>query len=368
MPFDQGNITFRVCRLPEHVPQDLPARLAVAAARPLEEVVDEPQWGWVTARHLLDINITEESIRFGGYYHFCLRQAERRIPASLLNATCKMEEYARLAETGADRISKKERKAIKEEAREHLLPQMPVQFGGTYAVIDLAESLLYTSAVSERPLEIFIEMFKKASGVEPIPLTPEYAAAELFGVDPSAVSCPCISPTIENQDPELAGTLGQNFLTWLWFYQEARGGMLPQSRLGEFAMMIDGPLSLVSQGAGAFESVIRKGVPTISAEAKAALTVGKKLKSAKFILARDQNQEWSCTLDADHFAFRGLKLPEGEAMDPISVFEERMNCLNIFYNVFFGLFEKYLREMTDPAKTAAYQEKAKAWVANREER
>ena len=368
MPFDQGNLTFRICRMPEAMPEDAVKKFAEHAGQPLEMVHDEPMWGWVSPRHLLDCNITEETIKTAGYYHLCLRQAERKIPASLLTAECRLEELSRMAAAGTDHINKKERKTIKEEVQQRLLPDMPPQLSGIYFVIDEAEKLLFTTATSQHALDIFLSMFNKTFGFEPIPLNPDLIATDMYGIAPEDVPGICISPNMKQPQGEGNGTLGENFLTWLWFYQEQRGGVLPPSKLGEFALMIDGPLTFVSEGSGALESVVRKGTPTISAEAKAALMVGKKLKSAKFILARDQNQEWSCTLDAEEFTFRGLKLPEGEAMDHDSIFEERMTNLFIFHSAFFGLFEKFLREMTDPAKAEEYQTKAREWVANKMEK
>lgn len=367
MPFDQGTITFRICRLQEELPADSLERFKSLAAQSLEMVNDEPMWGWVSPRHLLDCNLTEDNIKTAGYYHLCLRQAERKIPASLLNAECRLAELTRMAETNATHLSKKERKAIKEEVREHLLPNMPPQLSGTYFTVDNAEKLLFTTAVSQHTLDIFMGMFNKTFGYEPMPLIPEAVAANIYGISPDDVPSVCISPTLKLPEGEVNGTLGENFLTWLWYFQEARGGVLPPSKLGEFALKIDGPLTFISpEGNGAFESVVRKGTPTISAEAKAALMVGKKLKSAKFILARDK-QEWSCTLDANEFVFRGLKLPEGEAMEPDAIFEERMTNLFIFHSVFFGLFEKFLNEMTSPEKLKEYQTKAKEWIEKRQE-
>ena len=368
MPFEKGNLTFRICRLPEALPQNVVELFAQNAAGPLEGVMDEPQWGWVTPRHLLDTNITEDAIKMNGYYHICLRQAQRKIPASLLSAECRIAELSKMAEMGVDHLAKKERKAIKEEVSKHLLPQMPPQLAGTYCVIDTAENLLFTTAVSSHAFEIFAAWFLKTIGFEPIPLTPEVASASLFNIDGTTIPALCISPNLNRKDGEGNGTLGENFLTWLWYFQEARGGMLPQSKLGSFGLMIDGPLAFIAEGAGAFESVVRKGTPTLSAEAKAALLVGKKLKSAKFILAQDKNVEWSCTLDANEFIFRGLKLPEGEAMDPLGIFEERMTNLYTFHSVFFGLFQKFLTEMADSEKANAYREKAREWISNHEER
>ena len=364
MPFDQGNITFRICRLPQSMPEDAIEKFAALVAPPLEDIQDEPVWRWVSPRHLLDTRIDETTIKFAGHYHLCLRQAERKIPASLLTAECRMVELTRMAEKDVDHLNKKERRTIKEDVKQRLLPQMPPQLTGVYFAIDNSEDLLYTTATSQHQLDLFLSFFSKTFGFEPVPLTPDLAASELFELDPTAV--PSFSITPEIHPDENTGTLGRNFLTWLWQYQEEHDGALPPSKLGDFSFLLDGPLAFVAEGAGAFETSVKKGLPTISAEAKAALTTGKKLKSAKIIIARSEGDEWSFTLDADEFIFRGMKLPEGEALDPISIFEERMTNIFIVQSVFFGLYQKFLAEMTDENKAKEYQQKAREWVKNRE--
>jgi hypothetical protein len=363
MPFDQGNITFRICTLPQSLPKDALERFAAEAAPSLEFLRDEPQWGWVSPRHLLDRRIDEQTAISGGYLHLCLRQAERKIPAALLRAECRMAELTRMEENNSEHLNRKERKTIKEEVIERLLPQMPPQLSGIYFTVDPSENLLYVSAVSQKQLDMFLGLFCKTIGFEPIPLLPDIVAADMAGINPDVVPPLNFSP--ELPDGAASGTLGQNFLTWLWFFQEKRDGVLPQSKLGEFSFMVDGPLVFVAEGAGAYESSIRKGMPTLSAEAKAALTVGKKLKQAKIILARGRGEEWSVGLDADEFIFRGLKLPEGEAMDPGSIFEERMTNIYIFQTVFFALFRRFLEEFSDAGKVAAFQLEAKQWVKER---
>lgn len=363
MSFDHGTITCRVCRLPEDMPADAVEKFAQFAARPLEEVEDEPMWGWVSPRTLLDCTISENTIKIAGHYHICLRKAERKIPAALLNAECRMVELKRMAERDIDHLPNKERKAIKEEVRQQLLPQMPPQVTGMSCAIDVSEGVLYTSAISQRQLDIFLSYFSKSMGFEPIPLSPETAASVLFDIDANAVPGFVIAPDV--QSTESSATIGQNFLTWLWQYQEERNGKLPPSKLGEFEMMIDGPLTFVSDGEGALEMTIKKGIPTMAAETKAALMVGKKLKRAKLIIARDR-EEWSCTFDADDFAFRSLKLPEGEALDSASIFQDRINNLYVFQSVFFGLYQKFLSEMTDNEKARQYVQKAQEWIKGRE--
>jgi hypothetical protein len=366
MAFDQGNMSFRMCRLPQPLPADILERFAAQAAGSLEQVRDEPVWGWVSGRHLLENRIDDQTVKLGGYYHLCLRQAERKIPASLLNAECRMVELVRMTELSTDHLNRKEKKKIKEEVRARLLPTMPPQISGLYIAIDPVENMLFTSATSARQLDLLLGNFHQVMGFEPIPLTPEATATELFDIQPEDIPALNISP--ELPDAAGGGSLGENFLTWLWFFQEERGGVLPPTKLGEFSLLLDGPLQFVAEGGGALQSNVSKGMPTISAEAKAALLVGKKLRRAKLVIARGKGEEWSVTVDANEFVFKSLRLPEGEAMDPISVFEERMTNLYVFQSVFFALFQRFLKELSDPEKAADYQRKAKQWVSEREGR
>lgn len=364
MPFEHGTISCRVCLLPLPLPDDALARFDQKAAGSLESVKDEPQIGWVSGRHLLDRRIDDETAFMGGHLHLCLRQAVRKIPASLLRAECRMAELALQAESQGAPVNRKERKRIKEEITLRLLPQMPPQLSGTSFAVDAAAKRLYLGAASDKQVETFIGYFGDTVGVEPIPLSPEVAAKELCDTDPNDI--PPINFSPEQPDGNAGGTLGQNFLTWLWFLQEESGGTLPKSQLGEFAFMVDGPLVFVAEGPGAFESSIRKGLPTLSAEAKAALLVGKKLKRAKLVLARGKAENWTVTVDADTFLFRGLKLPEGEKLEAHSAFEERVTYLHIFQTVFFALFARFLKEAGDSSKFAGLQKRAKAWVKDRE--
>ena len=367
MGFDHGNITFRVCSLPEALPQDALERFDADHACPLERVGDEPSWGWVSGRFLLENEINEETSKIGSYYHVCLRQAERKIPAALLNAECRLAELSRMKADNTDHLNRKIRKEIKEEVKAHLAPQMPPTFAGTYCAIDPIANMLYVTATSDKQFDLFSGYFGKAMGFNPLPMTPDNLAASQYNIDPSDIPAVNISPELSDASGA-TGLLGENFLTWLWQYVEERNGVLPSSKLGDFSLMVDGPLTFVAEGGGAFESSLRKGTPTISAEARSAMLVGKKLRSAKLILAREKGEEWSCTMDASQFIFRGLKLPEGDSLDPHDIFIERMTNLDIFRQVIFELFHLYLTVMNDSAKRSDYQKKAKKWVENHEQK
>ncbi len=362
MPFDKGNLTFRICSLPQPIPADVLENFRADAAGSLEHVQDEPVWGWVSGRHLLETDINEDTAKFGPFFNICLRQAERKIPSSLLTAQCRLEEMVRMRADGVDHLNRKVVKQIKEEVRERLLPKMPPQFSGTYCAIDPVTNMLYTTATSAKQYDILMGYLTKALGFEPEAMTPDNLALLKYEIDPTTIPAVNISPAIDDVNGA-TGLLGENFLTWLWFFQESRNGVLPATRLGDFSLLIDGPLTFVAEeGGGAFESSLRKGTPTISAEARSAMMVGKKLRSAKLVLARGKGEEWSCTMDASQFVFRGLRLPEGDSMDPVDVFIERMANLDIFRQVIFELFRLYLTIVTDDKKRAEYQTAAKQWV------
>lgn len=361
MGFDRGSISFRVCRLPQALPENVIEAFNADTICALEEVKDEAVTGWVSGRNLLERQLHEGNSLVGNYLYLCYCQAQRRIPSALLNAKIKMTELSRMAERQVSRLPKNERTKIREEVQDALLPSMPVSVSGIWFVVDRAAELLYVTATSDRQLETFAGAFAKTVGFEPIPLNPETVVEDLLKVD--AQDIPEINFSNVLADANAAGTLGQNFLTWLWFWLDKNGGQLPPTREGDFGMMIDGPLTFISENTSAQEAVVRKGTPTMSPDASTALITGKKLRQAKLTLAR-ANQTWTVTLDADTFTFRGMKLPEGETYDEVSYFGERMEFIYQFQKIFFELFRKYVKDVTNPQQFAKIQSEAKEWAAS----
>ena len=159
---------------------------------------------------------------------------------------------------------------------------------------------------------------------------------------------------------------GRDFLTWLWYFAETTDGKITLDNYGTLNMFIEGPLNfaLVDEASGAGETVVKKGVPQRSAEAKAALAVGKKLKKAKITISQGENM-FSFAFDADKFCFSGLSLPDGEEMEIHSKFEERVNFLNMFkqaIEAYFKTFVESVKSMDWPAEV----EKIQQWSADRE--
>ena len=97
MAFESGSMSFRMVALPRAFPKNWVEKFAEKRASSLDASDLESTSGWVTGRHLLDSNITEDSALYGGYVRLVWRTASRKVPAALLKAECRMEEIARAA-------------------------------------------------------------------------------------------------------------------------------------------------------------------------------------------------------------------------------------------------------------------------------
>ena len=332
MPFDRGSITFSMFDLTGDIPEDFAAMFASAKAGTLDSVTAEPQLGWVTGRHLLDTAIDEASAQIGGSYYLTLRQAQRKIPASLLNALCRREEQAFLAANpGRDYVSGKDKKRIKEDVIARYINTMPPALSGISMVLEPHDKFLYLGGTSQSQIDLFIENFYRVTKMEPLQLTPALILEREFHTTCAAFPALKLhdSPVIP-ADPQV----GRDFLTWLLYYSESVGKLTFENN--EFDIMLEAPLVLIdeNEARGAGETSVKKGdSPLRGAEVKAALEVGKKLKKAKFTLTRDDNSVWCGTFDADNFVFGSFKLPEGEEMNPDEIFADRVRALATFRQV-----------------------------------
>ncbi len=363
MGFDSGAASFRLYFLQNALPEDAIDRFAQHAAPPISTLGEGESRGWVTGRHLLDRNINVETACRGSYYFMALQQAERKVPPSLLKAECAMEELAHMAAEEKAFVSRQEKAAIKRSVTERLLPTMPPQIKGTYFVHAIGSPFLFADALPTKQSDLFSSMFQQTQGFTPILFTPEVAALERTNCDVNQWNRVCFSPDVPVDLMDL--TPGRDFLTWLWFHSESRGGLFSLESGEQAAAMIEGPLLFAHEGEGAYETVLRKGEPVNSAEAKVCLMSGKKLKSAKVTLAMG-DEIWMFGLDADEFLFKNVKIPRiEELLDGVSHFEERMRRLQRFCDIFMQVYDVYTAERSDSEIWANTKTEMHQWVKNR---
>ena len=363
MPFESGSTALMICTLSEKLPDDFLERLAKYSAGRLDDVKDEPTVGWVSGRHLLESEISETTSICGGHLYVNLRKAERKIPAQLLKAICRKEELAYMQANNMITVPKAERKRIKEDAVERNLMKMPPTISATPIIVDRALNVMYVGSASLSGFDTIAAEFARAMEIEPVPVTIPELMVKLFRA--SDVDLPRLS---FNGRDEGEAVPGRDFLTWLWYHAETNEGRLKIKDLGEFHLIIEGPLSFAfasDEARGATESVLKKGCPQISAEAKAALAVGKKLKKAKILLARGDSERWTFTFDADNFTMTGLNLPEGDEMELNARFEERvgfLHTLHVALEEYFRLFATTVMGSGRPA----LEKDIRKWAEERE--
>ena len=279
MPFDRGGVTVTTFKLNAPWPEDAVELFSANRAGTLDSVKDDVQVGWTTGRCLLDSNLDENSVIAGSCWYLNLRKAERKIPSSLLNAICKREELVYMRANELDFVPSKVKKEIKAEAIEQYLMKMPPAISATPMVYDPAAKLLYLGTASTKQIEDFIGFFYQTLTVEPLQITPGTLLNDEFGK--LETDLPILSLT----DSECTDmTPGRDFLTYLWYLSETGAVTIEHPQYGEFDILVEGPLVFAASdmAAGSGETAVKKGdLPQQSAEAKAALAVGKKLKKAK---------------------------------------------------------------------------------------
>ncbi len=363
MPFESGSMSFRMLELPRAFPRNWAEKFAAHKATSLDGLGEGEQRGWVTGRHLLDANITDDTGMHAGWIRLALRQAEKKVPAALLKAECRMEELALMAAEGKAYLKAKQRAEIRQAVTERLRPNMPPQLRAIPFVYAPGATHLYVTALAEAPVDVFNAALASTLGFGGDPATPEVLGQRLKQVDLRDIPGANFSPEMEER---MEAAPGREFLTWLWFKAETQNGKVALAAGRELGVLVEGPLTFMHEGNGAHAAVLKKGAPENSIEAKTCLLSGKKLKEAKVTFALDEQHIWSFGFEADQFLVRGLKLPQGEGqMDAVSRFQERMIFLEQWREILLDLFAAFMDVRTDARKWKTAVAEVRAWVQGR---
>ncbi len=114
--------------------------------------------------------------------------------------------------------------------------------------------------------------------------------------------------------------IGQEFLTWLWWKSEERGGVVALPGEGDIVVVFEKHMLLEYGEGDSNESLICRGLQTELQEARTGLVMGKKLEQARIQLVYNE-YEWNFTMAAALMEFRNVKLPKtagdtGNGNDP----------------------------------------------------
>ena len=163
--------------------------------------------------------------------------------------------------------------------------------------------------------------------------------------------------------------LGQEFLTWLWWKSEERGGTVELPGIGDVTVVFEKHMLLEFGEGESSEKIICSGLQAELQEARTGLQMGKKLEQARIVLGH-KSYEYSFTLAAALMEFRNVRLPKTEAtesdrsenpeevegmiLERIFLFEELIRLVNVIFLKFLELrlSEEWHDELT----------KVRAWI------
>lgn len=164
--------------------------------------------------------------------------------------------------------------------------------------------------------------------------------------------------------------VGQEFLTWLWWKSEERGGSIEITQEGDITVAFEKHMLLESGEGESSEKIICTGLQTELQEARTGLQMGKKLEQARIVINHNSH-EYSFTLAGALMEYRNIRLPKTEAtendkstnpeeiegmiLERIFLFEELLRIVNTLFSMFLKvrLGEKWRDEL----------QKIRLWVA-----
>jgi recombination associated protein RdgC len=142
--------------------------------------------------------------------------------------------------------------------------------------------------------------------------------------------------------------LGQEFMTWLWYKSEERGGTVFLPEAGDIQIVFEKHMLLEYGEGEAHEKLICRGLQTELREARTGLQMGKKLEQARIHLVRG-HYEWNFTLTAAMLEFRNIRVPktvaaadeetdqsaiEARLLERIGMVEEAVRTINELFRMY----------------------------------
>lgn len=360
--------------------------LSQQAFRSIESTLDELSSGWATLddHQLSDFSIPAAFWR-DHYLTATLRRDQRKIPASLLKAYCRVAEEEFLAEhPGLHRVPKQKREEIKEAVRLRLLARtLPIP--ATYDMVwDTRSQTVTFASLSQSVTDIFEEEFKKTfPGLRLVLMHPVARAGKLIPEElalsleqANRATSPAVLDQIRSNQ-----WIGQDFLLWLLHqsmtgtgeYRANRPGIVAEG--GAFNAYLDDRLALMNATEEGAQKMTVAGPQGHFDEVRTALQNGKKITEATIHFEHEENS-WKLTLKGERFYFASFRCPPvqlerdstvDQASEREAVFYERMHLLETGLQLFDSLFADFLANRLG-SDWAAVEAGIQAWLGHNEPR
>lgn len=364
MAFVSGPVTFRRYRVlrSDHKTIDdamLSALAANAFGRYGAGADADVETGWVTTRHVFDVDFAADKIAAGRFAYFAMRMDRNSVPASILRSYVAIEEETALEVSGRDFLDKRERRDAKEAAK--LRAEKEARSGAfrritTVPVLfDVERSMLYFGstgvAANDRLQRLFADTFDTVLE----PMNAHAVAVDLADrvnqkrAIEDAKPAHLVQPPDDlaegslELDTEDRGFLGREMLSWLWHTVECAEGVFELLDKSDVAASIVKTIQLKCDFNLTGSATVRDDAPGSMAEARAAIAGGKQPVRMGLLLAARAG-EWSLVLDGVNLDVSGLALPSSDERDPAAVLESRFEAVADLAGVIDALFEMFLRK------------------------
>jgi hypothetical protein len=287
-----------------------------------------------------------------GRAFFGLRIDRKRVPANVARARVDLEVREQLAATGRDRLSRKELAEIKEGVQEEMLAQTPASSVHIPVLWNIESDVLYFFSNAESAALELRAVFRSSFGIDLMVVDARSLVRKLgstswtSGLDHlghSRFDATAKGASASFEEDFDGGTddftssriLGREFLTWLWLESESR----PE----KVGLVLAESIDLDDDAVDEMRTGLRRGFPSQSLEARAALLAGKKVASARWILARD-DREWNFTLKGQSLALSGVRLPRGQSADPYERLDHWLDSVEGLSGALDELYRDFLAE------------------------
>jgi len=334
----KGNFSFAQFHVDGKLPQAflefVSSRIKTNSFRDTTKSTEEKRLGWVSLTDVLDADFENANYALGDYLIFSLRVDRKLIPPKLMKIRLMEEEKRFLAESGKSRVNKAMSSGIKEKVKLELLTKLdpvPSFYDVCWAV---GQNKIYFSSLTDKVADDFADLFKKTFSLSIRRFLPQ--ENQLI-----------VSKSGEEKETLADSSLiGREFLTWLWYKSEERGGRIGLTKDEEVELNFLKRIVLEAGEGEYSQGVVCHGIHAELKEGKEAIRQGKKVKEAGIKLIYNQN-EWEFTFRADSFNFQSLKLPVMDwhetPEDPSGHLLERIYLVENAVKTMNNLYESFLR-------------------------
>jgi recombination associated protein RdgC len=340
MGFLKGTLSFVRYRVAGNLPSDFREfsdrqLKRFAFQEPLQG--GEKSLGWTSLENPLDTGFSHVSHSVGDYLAFVLRIDRKVVPPSLLMIRILEREKKLQEEKNRKKLYKNEREEIRNAVLLSCLSQIPPTPSFFEVCWNLSEGTLLFGGSGKKVLEDFEDLFKRTFQLKIAPLLPWESGDE----------------AAEKRDDD-GSTAGLDFLSWLWFKSEERGGSILVPGMGDVGLIFVRRLVLFSGEGEYAETVTCQGMHADLREGKAALREGKKIREAR-LRVDIGTEQWECTLKAETFRYQSMRLPvtmkfseEDEAAGMEGRFLERIHLVEMFLRTVDRIFQHFLELRLSP--------------------